>query len=86
MVYNILGNLKSIPILPPDCVIELLESDGCFYFRLRTHEEDSLYEEDWFYTHVVKFWAHESGKFFLKGVENLKKSFIRNKKIEYLLG
>lgn len=46
MIYNIVGRLN---LNIPNYTLELLESDGYFYFRKRTYEEDSIYNEDWFY-------------------------------------
>lgn len=77
MLYNILGTITNAL---SHYSLELLESDGSFYFRVRAYQEDNIYDEDWLYT------QSSVSKNFLKEVENLKKSFIRNKKIEELLG
>lgn len=76
MLYNILGTITNAL---SHYSLELLESDGSFYFRVRAYQEDNIYDEDWLYT------QSSVSKNFLKEVENLKKSFIRNKKIEELL-
>ena len=77
MLYNILGTITNAL---SHYSLELLESDGSFYFRVRAYQEDNIYDEDWLYRQCPM------PENFFKDVENLKRSFIRNKKIEELLG